>query len=164
MNKFFNRSLATSLTTFLFIVMGTTGVFMFFHILDSYTKDMHEIMGLAFVAIVFLHVFFNWKSMKTYFAKKVFLYSAIIVLVVASGFVVNVMTSSEGGNAKRTIIVSVLSAPLDTSLAIFNTNIDEAKMKLEKVGFKMGNATTFQEIARENGTSPFNIVSIITEK
>ena len=164
MNKFFNRSLATSLTTFLFLVMGITGVFMFFHILDSYTKDMHEIMGLAFVAIVFLHVFFNWKSMKSYFTKKVFLYSAIIVFVVASGFVVNVMTSSEGGNAKRTIIVSVLSAPLDDSLVLFNTNTDEAKMKLEKVGLKMGNANTFQELARENRTNPFHIVSIITAK
>ena len=47
---------------------------------------------------------------------------------------------------------------------IFNTNRDEAKMKLEKVGMKMGNANTFQEIARENGTNPFNIVSIITDK
>jgi len=102
--------------------------------------------------------------MKSYFRKKVFLVSAIVVLVISSGFVVNVMTSTEGGsNPKRTIIVSVLSAPLDDSLMIFNTDINQAKMKLEKVGMKMGNATTFQELARENGTNPFNIVSIITE-
>jgi len=33
------KSLATSLTTFAFIVMGLTGVLMYFHILDNYTKD-----------------------------------------------------------------------------------------------------------------------------
>jgi len=61
MSKFLKRDIATSLTTFLFIVIGTTGVLMYFHILDSYTKEMHEIMGLAFVAIVFLHVFLTGK-------------------------------------------------------------------------------------------------------
>jgi predicted membrane channel-forming protein YqfA (hemolysin III family) len=164
MNKFFNKSLATSLTTFLFLVMGTTGVFMFFHILDNFTKDMHEIMGLAFVAIVFLHVFFNWKSMKSYFGKKVFSYSAVIILVVSSGFIINIIASPENGNVKRTIIVSVLSAPLDASLLLFNSDLQSAKEKLERAGLKMGNAKTFQELARENRTSPFNIVGIITNK
>ena len=161
MIKFFKRDLATSITTFLFIVIATTGVFMFYHILDNYVKEMHELMGLAFVAIVFFHVFFNWKSMKSYFSKKVFLFSGIIVSIVSIVFIMN---APEQNDSKRTIIASVLSAPINDSLLIFNTNLENAKFKLEKAGLKMGNATTFQEIARENKTSPFNIVSIILEK
>ena len=161
MNKFFKRDLATSLTTFLFIVIGTTGVMMYFHLFSNYVKQMHEIIGLAFTAIVFFHVFFNWKGMKSYFSKKVFLFSGVVVLLISLGFLMNV---EEGGNSKRTIIVSVLSAPLETSLTLFNTNIDKAKLKLEEAGLKMGDANTFQEIARENKTNPFNIVNIITEK
>ena len=164
MNRFSQRDLATSLTTFLFLVMAITGVFMYFHILDNYTKQMHEIMGLGFVAIVLFHVFYNWKSMRAYFSKKIFLYSAVTVFIISSGFIANSIISPKNSDSKRIIISSVLSAPLNDSLALFNTNIENAKFKLEEAGLKMGNATTFQEIARENRTTPFNIVSIITEK
>lgn len=163
MNKFLQRDLATSFTTFLFLVMSITGVLMYFHILDNFTKQMHEIMGLGFVAIVLFHVFYNWKSMKSYFAKKVFLYSAVIVFLISSGFIANSIISPKSDNSKRVIISSVLSAPLSDSLVLFNSNIDLAKAKLEKAGLKMGNAKTFQEIARENRVNPFEIVGIIAQ-
>ncbi|MAD42150.1 MAG: hypothetical protein CL623_07135 [Arcobacter sp.] len=164
MNKFLQRDLATSLTTFLFLVMSITGVLMYFHILDNFTKQMHEIMGLGFVAIVLFHVFYNWKSMKSYFAKKVFLYSAVIIFLISSGFIANSILTPKSNSSKRVIISSVLSAPLSDSLVLFNSNMDLAKVKLEKAGLKMGNAKTFQEIARENRVNPFKIVGIITEK
>ena len=161
MNKFFKRDLATSFTTFIFIVMATTGVFMFYHILDNYTKEMHKILGLAFVVIVFFHVFFNWKGMRSYFSKKVFLFSGIVVSVIALGFIAN---APKGTNVKKTIIMSVINAPINDSLLVFNSNLENAKQKLEKAGLKIGTATTFQEIAKVNKTSPFNIINIITEK
>ena len=163
MNKFLLRDLATSITTFLFLVMSITGVLMYFHILDNFTKQMHEIMGLGFVAIVLFHVFYNWKSMKSYFAKKVFLYSAVIVFLISSGFIVNSILTPKNDSSKRVIISSVLSAPLVDSLVLFNSNMDLAKAKLEKAGLKMGNAKTFQEIARENRVNPFEIVGIIAQ-
>ena len=64
MSKFINKDLATSLTALLFVVIGITGVIMFFHFFDKYVEDMHAILGLVFVAVVFLHVFFNFKSIK----------------------------------------------------------------------------------------------------
>lgn len=59
MNKFMKRDIATSLTAFLFLVIGTTGVLMYFHLLDNYTKKMHENLGLVFVLVILFHVFFN---------------------------------------------------------------------------------------------------------
>ncbi len=161
MNKFLKRDIATSLTTFLFVVIAITGSFMFFHILDNYTKNLHEILGLAFIAIVFFHVFFNWKSMKSYFTKKTFLFSGIVVLLISLGFILNV---KKGVNPKRTIIVSVLNAPIKDSLLLLNSNLNDAKEKLEKEGIKIGEAKSFKEIANQNKTSPFRIVSIISKK
>ena len=134
---------------------------MFFHILDNYTKNLHEILGLAFIAIVFFHVFFNWKSMKSYFTKKTFLFSGIVVLLISLGFILNV---KKGVNPKRTIIVSVLNAPIKDSLLLLNSNLNDAKEKLEKEGIKIGEAKSFKEIANQNKTSPFRIVSIISKK
>jgi hypothetical protein len=161
MNKFLKRDIATSLTTFLFVVIAITGSLMFFHILDNYTKDLHEILGLAFIAIVFFHVFFNWKSMKSYFTKKTFLFSGMLILLVSFGFIFN---APKGDNPKRTIIDSVLNAPIKDSLLLLNTNLKDAKEKLEKEGIKIGKAISFEEIANQNKTSPFRIVGIITKK
>jgi len=66
------RDIATSATALLFTVIGTTGVLMYFHILDNYTKQMHEILGLAFVVAILLHIMVNFKNMKKYFSKKIF--------------------------------------------------------------------------------------------
>ena len=159
MPNFINRTLATSLTTFLFLVMGTTGVLMFFHIFDSYTKELHEILGLAFVFIVFIHVLFNWKSMRTYFSKTVFKLSFVLVVVVSLAFI---LTSSSGPNPKKLMINSLLSAPLEHSLAVLSNDRNEAIMKLENAGLKVKDAKNIKELGRVNRTSPFQIVDIIT--
>lgn len=92
------RALATSFTAFLFLVIGTTGVMMYFHILDNYTKSMHEILGLVFIAIVFFHVLFNWKSMKNYFSNKIFFTAGGVISTIVLGFI---LTTSNKPNPKR---------------------------------------------------------------
>lgn len=161
MNKFMKRDIATSLTAFLFLIIGTTGVLMYFHLLDNYTKKMHENLGLVFVLVILFHVFFNWKAMKSYFSKKVFLYSGIIISAVALTFI---LTSKTGENPKTTLINSVLNAPLENSFVIFSESSQIAKEKLEKAGLKIDNAKSLNELAKLNKTSPFKVVSILSEK
>ena len=60
------KSLATPLTSIIFLVVAISGVLMYFHLLDKYTKDVHEIFGLVFVVVSLIHIFFNWKSMKNH--------------------------------------------------------------------------------------------------
>ncbi|BAK72180.1 MAG: DUF4405 domain-containing protein [Arcobacter sp.] len=160
MNKFLKRDIATSFTTFLFLVMGITGVLMYFHILDNYTKEMHEILGLVFVLVIFFHVFFNWKAMKSYFSKKVFLSAGIIISIVALTFILNAKT---GENPKAILINKTLEAPIETSFLIFSKNIENAKEKLEKAGIKLEKANSLKELASINKTSPFEIINILSQ-
>ncbi len=81
------RELATSFTTLMFIVVGITGIMMFFHILDRYIKEMHEILGLAFCVAVIFHVIYNFNSMRKYFTRKIFIYSAIVTVILSVAFV-----------------------------------------------------------------------------
>lgn len=156
------RDIATSLTTTVFFVVGTTGVLMYFHILDKYTKSMHEILGLAFVVVVFGHIFVNWKAMKNYFSKKMFLSAVFITALVALGFIYNSSTQ-KGENPKGLILQSVLKAPINISSEVLSVGFEDAKVKLEKAGISI-NGASIDEIAKNNKTSPFRIVSIITEK
>ena len=150
------RNIATSFTTFLFAVMAITGVMMFFHIFDNYTKQLHEILGLAFVAIVFFHLIFNWNSMKTYFSKKIFYISATIISIISLVFILN---ANEGPNPKRILFNSVINAPIEKSLSILSNDYDEAIMKLEDAGLKIENAKTIKELAKINQMSPFDIIT-----
>ena len=155
------KSLATSLTTFAFIVMGTTGVLMYFHILDNYTKELHEILGLAFVAIVFAHVFFNWKAMRKYFTKKIFYISAGIISTISLGFI---LTAPTGPNVKRILINSVLGNPIEKTAVLFVDSYDIAKKKLEAAGLIVERDKSLKELAMINQTSPFEIIDTILKK
>lgn len=155
------RELATSFTTFLFLVIAITGILMFFHILDNYTKQMHEILGLAFIAIVMLHIFFNWKSMKNYFSNRIFFSSGIIVTIVALGFI---LSTSNEPNPKRVVFESVFNQPIEKTSVLFSDSYVKAKETLENKGIKVEDGKSIKELAMLNKTSPFKIISILNEK
>lgn len=159
MSKNTKRDIATSLTSVIFLVIGTTGVMMYFHILDSYTKDMHEILGLAFVVVVLFHIFFNWKSMKNYFSKNIFLSSVLIIFIVAVGFI---STSSNSGiNPKKAIIGAVLKLPLEDAINILGADLESVELKFKEYNIKFDEESSIRQLAKKNKTSPFRIVKII---
>ncbi len=156
------RNLATSLTATVFLIVGTTGVLMYFHLLDQYTKSLHEILGLLFVAAALLHIFFNWKAMQGYFGKRVFHFAAAAVIAVTVGFLANASAQS-GPNPKDLLIRSVLEAPIDTALQVLKVDSKSAAEKLSAEGITMENAASLSAIAKNNKTSPFRIVAILAK-
>ncbi len=155
------REFATSLTALMFLVIGITGVMMYFHILDKYTKQMHEILGLVFVAAVLAHVFVHFRSMKQYFSKKIFLSISAITLIVASAFILN---APEGKSSKAVLVEGVFNSNIEKSFVLFADNADLAKARLEEAGIKTEGLNTIDQIAKENKTSPFRIISIVSSK
>lgn len=156
------KDLATSLTTFFFLAIGITGILMFFHIFDKFTKDIHEILGLVFVLIVLFHIFYNFKSMKNYFKKNTFLLSGSIIFAICLGFIINA-SMQEGENPKRVIITSVLKAPIEKSFALFKNDFQTSKDILEKNGIKIEEGKSIKELASLNKTSPFRIVDLLVK-
>ena len=160
MTKNQKRDIATSLTTLIFLVIGITGIFMFFHLFDKYTKELHEILGLAFVVVVIFHVVFNFKSMKQYFSKKVFLLSSIIVAIISLMFIFN---APEGKSSKDIMFNAVFDSNIEKTFVLFEDNIDLAKIKLVDAGLKIEGLSTIKQIAKENKTSPFKILGILSK-
>lgn len=153
------RDIATSFTALIFIVIAITGILMFFHLLDAYTKQLHEIIGLGFVVAVLLHLAFNWKQMKMYFSKKIFLSTAILVSIFSLVFILN--SSNRGINPKKVIINKMLSSPIELSLSILGSDIAQANEKLKKVGMEIKEAKSIDELSKQNKKSSFEIISII---
>lgn len=154
------RDIATSATTLLFTVIGTTGVLMYFHRLDNYTKQMHEILGLAFVVAILLHIMVNFKNMKKYFAKKIFFVLTFVTVIIVSGFIIN---APEGKNPKSIVFTALFNAEIETSFLVFVEDFDLAKIKLEEAGINIEGLDSIGKIAKANKTSPFDIVKILTK-
>ena len=161
MTKIEQKNIATSLTSTVFLVIAITGVLMYFHILDQYTKELHEIIGLVFVVASLAHVFYNWNSMKSYFSKKVFLVALGGMFIVSLGFILN---AKEGENPKTKIINLVLNAPIEKSVSLLGSDINTMEAKLKNAGIKFNNEGSIEEISKNNKTSPFRIIDIITTK
>lgn len=161
MNKLSRRTLATSLTAFAFLVVGSSGVLMYFHLLKEYVGDLHEIVGLFFVAVVAFHLFYNFKSLKSYFHTKIFKGSALLLGTVALAFILN--TSGEG-NPKKSIIEAVLNAPLQSSLQVLNQDMEDVKSKFAAKGIVISENDTIAEIAKKQKTSPFDMINVIMQK
>lgn len=158
MSQLFKREYATSLTAVTFLLIAVSGVMMYFHLLDNYVKEMHEIVGLIFVGAVVLHLVANWGAMKNYFPKGVFRAMAAAMVVVAIGFVA---TAESGKNAKGQIIEAVFKAPIEQSFPLLGNDVAAGTEKLAKAGIQINQAKTIEEIAQANHKPPFAIVGVL---
>lgn len=161
MTKIKKRELATSITTFTFLIISITGVLMFFHVLDQYTEALHKILGMAFVLFTAFHIFYNWKSMKNYFKKRTFIYVAVLTLVISSVFIVK--SGDKGENPKNLVINSVISAPFYDAVSILGKDINTVSKKLVESGIIIANLSSIQEISEKNSISAFKVIKLISE-
>ncbi len=156
------REIATSFTTLTFLVISISGVMMFFHVFEMQVKALHNILGLVFVIAGGVHVIMNWKSMKNYFSKKVFISATIIVIIASTGLIF--ASSNQGNNPKMVLMQSMINAPIENSFQVLNIKYKEATKKLELQNIRILDNESIDDIAKANKTSPFKIVAIITSK
>lgn len=153
------KTIATSLTTLIFLVISITGVLMYFHIFDKYTKYLHEILGLVFVAAALFHVFYNYRAMKQYFTNKIFLVSTLIVVAVSAWFVLN--SDLREKSPRHLISSAVLKAPINDALKVLGNDMVSFKKILGKKGFVYKNEKSIMQVAKANAAKPFMIVQML---
>lgn len=156
------RDLATSFTSLIFLVIGISGVMLYFHFYDMQVRELHETLGLAFVVATLFHIFVNWKNMKNYFSKKIFIIAAIITPVITSGFIINSL--DQNINPKTLVLQSVVKAPLEDSLKVLNIELEDAMNNLKAEYVNGLDSKNIFEIAKANETSPFKVILVIKGK
>lgn len=160
MKKITMRDVATSFTATMFLVIAISGIMMYFHFMDRAVKELHEVIGLAFVVAALLHIYVNWAAMKRYFSKKVFIAAVVIVGLISAGYIS--VGLSEGESPKKLIVAKVLEAPLAESFALFG-GYAQAETKLQKHGIKLADAKSIKELAKANNSSPYELVKLLME-
>ena len=157
------KSLATPLTSIIFLVVAISGVLMYFHLLDKYTKDVHEIFGLVFVVVSLIHIFFNWKSMKNHINKNLFKISFLIVSIIVSSFIYS-SSLLKGNDPKEAIIESVWNSKVEDVSKLLSKDIESVKNSFTKENIKFVSEKTIIELSDINKVSPFMIIYIINSE
>ena len=154
------REFVTPYITFLFLLLGLSGIFMFIHVLDDYTQIVHEVLGLAFVIFSVLHIIINWKSLKIHFKKKMFVTSAIVVLLLSVGLII---LDKLHVDEERGIMEKLSNAPISNVFSVLDIEYNKAEIILKNHNIIIAGSNTIEDVSRKNQKSPKDILEIIIQ-
>lgn len=155
-----NRSYVTPFISLVFLVVGLSGVLMFFHLFDGYTEVAHEYMGMFFLVCAISHIILNWKGLRSHFKKKLFIPASLGVLTVS---VVFVIFETLKPPVDIVIVSKIVKAPISDAFRALEIDYSEASKRLGTNGISIDGATTIEAIWINNDADPEEVIDLIME-
>lgn len=147
------RKYATQATVALSLVVGITGVMMFFRLAKPQIEGMHEWLGLGFVAVAILHVVRHRAGFVAMLAQPRMRVLFVAAALAATAFVV--LTPPKQGNSFRDAVRLLTAAPLHDVAPLLH-------MPAEQLAARLNTADTNQSIdaiAKAKGTDPARVLA-----
>ncbi|NTW56188.1 MAG: DUF4405 domain-containing protein [Chlorobiaceae bacterium] len=156
------RSWATPLAIASFIILGVTGILMFFKIESGLVKPIHEWLSWALVAGVILHTIANWKAFTGYFSKKP------AIAIIGVGLLVTLFSvfapAGQEQNPRMKMMKALMSSKLDTIAEVAGSNGTDITAKLQQKGMTNVNGNmTIRQIASANSKNEMAVIAVIFE-
>lgn len=162
---FVPQSVVTPLTAAVFLVIGVSGLMIFFGIQEGLVKELHEWLGVGFVVVAVLHLAKNWRPFTLMLRRPAMLGSSAAVAAITAVFITGaVMGGAGGGNPMRGVIHAVEAAPLDAAAGVFQLETGEMLTRLRKAGIEPGeDARSLGDIAERNGVETPHVMAAILQ-
>ncbi|ABK82295.1 DUF4405 domain-containing protein [Campylobacter fetus] len=155
-----SKPIGTTATIVTFIVVGITGVLMFFDIKSSGIKVLHEYIGMAMVIACVLHIMANLTPFKKYFAGKKL---AIMGVLFAASVVFIAATPNNPKPPLKDVYQNFTNLNLSTAEKIFGTNESLFNEYLNKNGLKFEDISV-KEFAAKNNIKENDLVKKLLNK
>ena len=155
-----NRNYVTPFISLIFLVVGITGMLMFFHLFDGYTEVAHEFLGFFFVICALFHIMLNWKALRIHFKKAVFVPAALAVAVLSILFVIQ---QYHNPKVDTIVLERIVKAPVDDVFRALRVDSIGAVNRLEAHGISMEGAATLEDIWMNNNVNPEKVFDLITD-
>lgn len=152
------RRYATQATAALSVVVGVTGVMMFFHLAKAEVEGMHEWLGLAFVAVALAHVLRHRHSFVPMLRQPRMRVLLAAAAVAAAAFVV--LAPPKAGNPFRQTTQVVLQAPLKDVAPLVGVSADDLAARLQAAD----TGQSIEAIARARGADPVALLGTVLKK
>lgn len=142
------RSWATPLIVGSFLLMGATGVAMFFHVETGVMKGLHEWAGWAMVAGGLAHIWLNWRAFTTYLRRPVAVgIMGLGAVALGLGFVPFAPEAGPGA-AIEAVLGSVERAPVSALAELTGQEVAAVVSALEAAGLSgAGPESTVSDLA-----------------
>ena len=155
-----NRNYITPFISLVFLVVGLSGLLMFFHLFDGYTEVVHEFLGVFFVVCAIFHIILNWKALKIHFKKGVFIPTALAVIAVSILFIVQQHFNPK---VDTLLLDRIIKAPINDAFKALGVDYSEAVKRLDTKGISVEGATTIEAIWINNNADPEEVIDLIVE-
>ena len=155
-----SRNYVTPFISLVFLVVGLSGLLMFFHLFDGYTEVVHELLGLFFIICAIFHIVLNWKALKIHFKRGVFIPALLGVLTISVTLII-----AEVMNPPVDIIIinKLIKAPINDAFKALDVDYFAASKRLETNGISIGKAKTIEDIWINNNVDPEKVIELIAE-
>lgn len=155
---------ATAATIALFLIVGVSGVLMFFHVAPGPIKLAHEWLSLLFVAAAVIHVVRNGKAFnKLLRARPTWLLLGGALVGAALFFLAP--SREGGGNPMRGLAASAQKAPITALAPVIGASPDEVLRRLRAQGIQADDAKlSANEIAERQGMDPQRVLGAMLTK
>ncbi len=160
-----HRKIITPITGVLALVIGISGVMLFFHVGEGLVKEAHEWLGVAFAAVMFIHLALNWKAFKHHFRKPAAWVGTGAVSAISVMFLVASMSGEPHENPTRSIIQSIETAAVSDLAPVFKLSQAEIVQRFDNAGAKVETGQeTLLELAGKSGVHPRRLVAALVAK
>jgi hypothetical protein len=162
----FLRKYATPLSIVTSIAVSVTGLMLLFGIRGE-IGEIHEWIGVAFVAAMVMHIVRNWPGVKKILSSWV---GAAIVGGVGAVFAVLIVMAMPSGNGEAghgggpwMVVNRMADAPISVSAPALGLTADQAVTKLKAAGVPVdGPADTLTHLARDHAQPLPRLFGILT--
>jgi len=155
-----NRNYITPFISLVFLVVGISGMLMFFHLFDGYTEVVHEILGMFFIVCAIFHIVINWKPLKIHFKRAVFMPALLGVLAIS---IILIISERMYPPVDIIIVNKIIKAPINDAFKALEVDYLEASERLQKSGITIDGATTIESIWINNKADPEEVIDLIME-
>ena len=155
------RSWATPLTIAAFLIMGVTGVLMFFHLETTLGKVIHEWAGWLLVIGVGAHLILNWRAFSTYFRRPLpATIMGVGALMLALTFL-PVGPSQDSGDISRIAVSALSGGQIETLAALAGSDTATVLAELGAAGIEAQAADTPASLSGGDRMAQMQIITTI---
>lgn len=162
------RVWVTPLTIGTFVIVGSTGVVMFFHANTSLGKVLHEWLGWLLVFAGVLHVVINWNAFLAHLKRlggRIIVGASAIVLLVALVPLASASSGGRGANpneAMRGALSAISQTPLNQLAPLAGRDAESMAADLRAAGFSSAAAdSTCDQLAGKDQSKLLVAVKVL---
>ena len=155
------RSWATPLIIGSFLIMGVSGILMFFHVETTLMKVIHEWAGWIMVAGAVAHLVLNWRAFTTYFKRPLATGIMGVSAVLLALTFLPIGPDQNTGNITRAAMGALSGGQIETLAELAGSDTGTALAQLGAAGIDAGPNDTPQSLSGGNRMVQMEIITTI---